>query len=193
MFATPPSLSSEFLSHVGRSCGFGALQQPLCKCLRICWKSVTWAADMAFVKITCHHWYNLTSVAPPYLHWDGGQFFWDPIMCQEAFVTQGLGTGSQKYFKTMEVSIVLFVAPVFSRSQVAATAVQQVAESMCKTLKNVEAPASIGGPVPVHDGGGLICVQELKSFFEWFYCHGSGGVCCFLIYFRGPRLKIPEI
>lgn len=46
----------------------------------------------------------------------------------------------------MEVSIVLFVAPVFSRSQVAANAVQQVAESMCKTLKAVEAPASIGGP-----------------------------------------------
>ena len=69
-----------------------------------------------------------------------------PSCIKKAFVTQGLGTGSQKYFKTMEVSIVLFLAPVFSRSQVAANAVQQVAESMCKTLKAVEAPASIGGP-----------------------------------------------
>ena len=68
-------------------------------------------------------------------------------MYQESFRnTQELGTGSQKYFKTMKVSIVLFVAPVFSRSQVAANAVQQVAEDMCKTLKAVEAPASIGGP-----------------------------------------------
>ena len=88
----------------------------------------------------------MTSVAPPYLHWDGGQFSGTLSCIKKAFVTQELGTGSQKYFKTMKVSIVLLVAPVFSRSQVAANAVQQVAEDMCKTLKAVEAPASIGGP-----------------------------------------------
>lgn len=100
----------------------------------------------------------------------------------------------------MEVSIVLFVAPVFSRSQVAANAVQQVAEDMCKTLKAVEAPASIGGPGTTKKvafcasawRGGLICVQELKSFFEGFYCHGSGGMSCFFDLLQGTSTENPQ-